>query len=105
MIAFIVAMRRREIGVRMALGAEPRRILRLTLKQGMTTALVGSATGGAIAIVISVLARANMYGVAPMDLGALAGTAAILFAAVLVASLIPARSAARVDPLVALREE
>jgi predicted permease len=104
-IAFMVAMRRREIGVRMALGAEPRRILRLTLKQGMRTALVGSAAGGAIAIAISVLARANMYGVPPIDLVALAGTAAILLAAVLVASLIPARSAARVDPLVVLREE
>jgi putative ABC transport system permease protein len=105
MIAFLVAMRRREIGVRMALGAEPRRILRLTLKQGMTTALIGSGIGGAIAIAISVVARANMYGVPPMDLIALAGTAAILFAAVLVASFIPARNASRVDPLVVLREE
>jgi predicted lysophospholipase L1 biosynthesis ABC-type transport system permease subunit len=104
-IAFIVAMRRKEIGVRMALGAEPRRILRLILKQGMTTALVGSAAGGAVAIGISVVARANMYGVPPIDLGALASTAAILLAAVLVASLIPARSAARVNPLVVLREE
>ena len=67
-VAFMVAMRRREIGVRMALGAEPRRILQLTLKQGMTTALVGSGAGGAVAIGISVLARANMYGVPPIDL-------------------------------------
>jgi ABC-type antimicrobial peptide transport system permease subunit len=101
----MVALRRREIGVRMALGAHPRGILRLMLREGMRIALVGTTLGGAIAIVGSVLLRGNMYGVPPVDVGAFAATAGLLLAAVLTASLIPARSAARVDPLVVLREE
>ena len=105
LVAFIVAMRRREIGVRMALGAHPRSILRLMLGEGIRIAFIGAGLGGAIAVVGSVLARSNMYGVPPFDVAAFTLTAALLLAVVLVASLIPARSAARVDPLVVLREE
>ena len=105
MLAFIVASRRREIGVRMALGARPQTILQSMLAQGMRTAMIGAAAGGAAALGVSAVVRAQMYGVPPIDVFALAGTAAILLAAVLVASVIPARSASRVDPLVVLREE
>jgi len=105
MVAFLVASRRREIGVRMALGARSQLILRLILRQGMTTALVGAVAGGAMAVAVSIVVRAQMYGVPPVDMLALAATALLLASVVLVASLIPARAAARVDPLVVLREE
>jgi predicted permease len=105
MVAFLAASKRREIGVRMALGARPHGILRLMLMQGLMTALVGAVAGGAIAVAVSVLVRAQMYGVPPVDVLALAATTLLLGAVVLVASLIPARAASRVDPLVVLREE
>jgi predicted permease len=105
MVAFLVASRRREIGVRMALGARPQLILRLTLVQGIRTAVVGGLAGGAIAVAVSVVVRAQMYGVPPMDMLALTATALLVGSVVLVASLIPAHAAARVDPLVVLREE
>lgn len=105
MVAFIVALKRREIGIRMALGARPRAILQLMLAHGMTTALAGAAIGGAIALASSVVLRSQMFRVPPIDFTAFLVTAAILIAVVLVASLIPARAASRVDPLVVLREE
>lgn len=76
MVAFLVASRRREIGVRMALGARPPLILRLILRQSTTTALVGAVAGGAMAVVVSVVVRAQMYGVPPVDMQALAAAAA-----------------------------
>ena len=105
MVAFLVASRRREIGVRVALGARPQAILGLILRQGTKTALVGAVAGGAIAVVVSIVVRGQMYGVPPVDMLALAAVALLLGSVVLVASLIPARAAARVDPLVVLREE
>ena len=105
MVSFIVALKRREIGVRMALGARPRAILHLMLAQGMTTALAGATIGGAIALASSVVLRSRVFRVPPIDFTAFLVTAAILVAVVLIASLIPARSASRLDPLVVLREE
>jgi predicted permease len=105
MVAFIVALKRREIGIRMALGARPRAILQLMLAQGMTTALAGAAIGGAIALASSVVLRSQVFRVPPIDFTALLVAATILVAVVLVASVIPARAASRVDPLVVLREE
>ena len=105
MVAFLVASRRREIGVRMALGARPQMILRLMLTLGMRTAVVGAAVGGALGAAVSVVVRAQMYGVPPVDVLAMAATALLLAAVVLVASLIPARAASRVDPLIVLRDE
>jgi putative ABC transport system permease protein len=105
MVAFLAASRRQEIGVRMALGARPQLILRLVLRQSMRTALVGAVAGGAIAVAVSVVVRAEMYGVPPVDMLGLAAAALLLGSVVLVASLIPARAAARIDPLVVLREE
>jgi predicted permease len=105
MVAFLVVSRRREIGVRIALGARPRWILQLILKDGMTTTLIGAGVGGAIAVAVSVVVRARMYGVPPVDMLALAAAALLLGSVVLVASLIPALGAARVDPLIVMREE
>jgi predicted permease len=105
MVSFLVASRRREIGVRMALGARPQGIVQLMLARGMRTALAGAGIGVAIAVVVSVLLRAQMYGVPPIDILALVGASALLFGAVLVATVIPASAAARVDPLVVLRED
>ena len=105
MVSFIVALKRREIGVRMALGARPRAILQLMLAQGMTTALTGATIGGAIALALSVVLRSQVFRVPPIDVTAFLMAAALLVVVVLVASLIPARAASRVDPLTALRDE
>jgi predicted permease len=105
MVSFIVALKRREIGVRMALGARPQAILQLMLAQGMTTALTGAAIGGAIALALSMVLRAQVFRVPPIDFTAFLVAAALLVAVVLVASLIPARAASRVDPLIVLRDE
>jgi ABC-type antimicrobial peptide transport system permease subunit len=71
----------------------------------MATVLVGAVAGGAIAVAVSIVLRAQMHGVALVDMRALAAAALLLGTVVLVASLIPAHAAARVDPLVVLREE
>jgi putative ABC transport system permease protein len=105
MVSFIVSTRRREVGVRMALGARPRGILALMLNQGLRMAGTGAAIGGALALFLSGWLRSTMHGIPPLDGLALAAPAALLVAATLAASLVPARRAARVDPLVVLREE
>ena len=105
MVAFIVSTRRREIGVRLALGANPASILGMMLRLGMRTATLGTIAGGAIAIASSVMLRARMYGVPPFDLSAFVATTALLLTAVAIASLMPAQAAARVDPLEVLRED
>jgi putative ABC transport system permease protein len=105
MVSFLVASGRREIGVRMALGARPQGIVRLMLARGIGMAMAGAGVGAAIAAGVSLLFRAQMYGVPPIDVLALVGAAGLLVAVVLLATVIPARAAARVDPLVVLREE
>jgi predicted permease len=104
-VSFFVSTRRREIGVRMALGAHPRGILELVMKQAMRMALLGAAIGGSIAIVLSGVLRASMHGIPALDPAAFALTALILVGAMLLAGLVPARRAARVDPIVVLRDE
>jgi hypothetical protein len=105
MVTFIVTLKRREIGVRMALGAHPRDILRLMLAQGMTTALAGAVIGGALAVALSTVLRAQIFRVQALDVTAFLMVAALLVSAVLLASLIPARAASRLDPLRVLRDE
>jgi putative ABC transport system permease protein len=72
---------------------------------GMKMALLGAAIGGGIALVLSAVLRASMHGIPPVDIVSFAATAALLIAAMLLASLVPARRAARVDPMVVLRDE
>jgi ABC-type antimicrobial peptide transport system permease subunit len=105
LFSFIVSLRQREIGVRMALGAEPSAVLRLVLWQAMRLALWGSAIGGLTAIMGGAIVNANIHGTASIDPLMFLASAGILLVAMLVAGFIPARRASRLDPLVVLKQE
>jgi putative ABC transport system permease protein len=104
-LAYAVAQRTREIGVRMALGAKPGDVTRMILERGMKLSIIGLLAGGALAAGLAVLLRTLLFGVTLMAPGIYAGTSAALVLVALVACLIPARRASRVDPAVALRNE
>ncbi len=106
-IAYSVAQRRQEIGIRMALGADRRDVLRYVLRQGLGLTLAGLAAGlvGAIAVTTTGWLSALLYNVKPTDILTFAVVPLVLIAVALVASFLPARRATRVDPLVALRAE
>lgn len=104
-ISYIVSQRTREIGVRMALGAERIDVSRMVLKQALLLALGGVGIGLAAAAVSTRLMASLLYGVSPMDPLTFSGVALALCAVALLASWIPARRAASVDPLEALRAE
>ena len=103
-MAYSVNQRKREIGLRMALGAAETTVLRLILKQGMSLVLTGMLIGLASALVASQILKKMLYGVAGSDPVSIAAAAAVLLAVALVACYLPARWASRVDPVVALRE-
>jgi predicted permease len=103
--SYSVAIRTQELAVRMALGAEPGRVQAMVLRQALSVALIGSVLGGLAAIAIGVLIRAEVVDVAGVDVAALGGSAALLAAAMLLASFVPARRAARLAPYSVLREE
>ncbi|NMO14751.1 ABC transporter permease [Pyxidicoccus fallax] len=104
-LAYTVSQRQREMGVRLALGAKPADVLRLVLRSGMALAGTGVALGVAGALGLSWVMRSILYGVAPHDPLTFAGVMALLLGVALVACLIPARRAMRVDPAVTLRGE
>ena len=104
-MSYSVAQRTQEIGIRMALGAQAEDVLRFVLRQGMLPAFVGAAVGILGAVVLGQSIANLLYGVSPHDPLTLAAMTATLTAVALVACYIPARSATRVDPLVALRYE
>jgi ABC-type antimicrobial peptide transport system permease subunit len=104
-MSYAVAQRTNEIGIRMALGARVIDVLMLVFKQGIILVLVGEAIGLAGAFALTRLIRGLLFGVTPTDLTTFIAVAGILAAVALLATLIPARRAARVDPLVALRYE
>ncbi|HMD96186.1 MAG TPA: ABC transporter permease [Terriglobia bacterium] len=104
-ISYSVAQRTHEIGVRMALGAERTSVLWLVVGKGFALAIVGVGVGLAGALALTRFLSSLLFGVRPTDPGILIGVSLILTAVSLLASYIPARRAARVDPMVALRYE
>jgi len=104
-MSYIVSQRTAEIGVRLALGAEPGSVARMIVWQGGAVALAGIAVGLASAFAGSRLIQSLLYGVSPRDPGVFAGTTGLLLAVVLLACWLPARRAARLSPLEALRTE
>jgi predicted permease len=103
--AYVVRSRTREIGIRVALGATRKTLLRQTLMAAVVPVLIGTAAGIAIAVAVARAAAAMLFNVSPLDAGSILAGAVILTAVSLVAAAGPARRAARVDPLVALRAE
>jgi putative ABC transport system permease protein len=104
-IAYSVVQRTREIGIRMALGAERVHVLRLILRQGARIGMLGLIIGTAAAYLSTRALSSMLYGVDPHDPLIFAGIAVSLFIVVVLASYLPARKATRVDPLIALRYE
>ncbi len=104
-VAFSVSRRRREIGIRMSLGAPPRDVARLIRGQGLRRAAVGIVLGGLAALGVSRLLEGFLVGVSPADPVAYLTSVAVLVLATLAASWLPARRAARVDPVETLRAE
>jgi len=104
-ISYTVSQRRREIGIRLALGAQRRDVLQMLLGQGARTALVGVAIGIVSALGLTELMRSLLFGVSAQDPATFAGVAVLLTFVALLASYFPARRAMLVDPTVALRYE
>ena len=104
-IAYSVSQRTREIGVRMALGAQREMVQRMVLKEGGRLAVVGIALGLVCSLAATLLLRSVLFGVQRWDVGTLGGVALLLAAAALLASYIPARRAASINPVEALRAE
>jgi putative ABC transport system permease protein len=104
-ISFGVARRAREIGIRLALGARPSSVLGQVIWEGTAMSLTGVALGVVGAIALGRLLTTLVYGVSPTDPATLFGVSAVLVVVTLLASLVPARRAMRVDPVTALRQE
>lgn len=104
-LAYSVAQRTREIGVRMALGATSGTVLKMILGQGLLTVVIGTVIGLAGSFLLTRTMRSLLYQVSPVDPVTLAGAALLILLVAMVASWIPARRATRVDPIVALRYE
>jgi len=104
-ISYLVVLRTREFGIRMALGADTGRVLRLVMNRGALLITLGLAFGIVGAATLTKVLRGMLYGVAATDPKTFGTMAAVLAAVALAACLVPARRAALVDPAVALRSE
>jgi predicted permease len=105
LLSYGVARRTREIGIRMALGAQHQQVMRLVVQEGIVLALVGAVIGSALAVGVTRYLDSLLYGVRPTDPITFAAVALLLLLVALAACWIPARRAMRVDPMVALRHE
>lgn len=104
-MSLLVSERTQEVGVRLALGAHPSHVLKMLVAQATRLAVIGVVVGAALALVSMPLLRSQLYAVEPRDPLTIAGVPAVLIAVALLAALIPARRAMRVDPVKALRYE
>ena len=104
-ISYTVSQRTPEIGIRMALGATHHSVVRLVLAQGLVLTIVGTISGLGISFALSRVIASLLFAVTPTDAITFAAATAVLFVAAVLASYVPARRAARVDPLIALRYE
>jgi putative ABC transport system permease protein len=104
-MSYLVTQRTQEIGVRMALGAQKRDVLKLIVRRGMVLAIVGTAIGVVASLVLTRLMRSLLFEVTPTDWLTFLITSVVLLTVALLACYIPARRATKVDPLVALRYE
>jgi putative ABC transport system permease protein len=104
-VSFSTTQRTREIGVRMALGAAKRDVVRLIVSDGMRVVVMGIGIGLVAALVATRALRPFLFGVDPLDAATFVCMALILAGAALVASIVPARRAAAADPVLALRQD
>jgi len=104
-MAFSVAQRTHEIGLRIALGAGRKQVLTLILREGIVLAAIGLGLGLVGALFVGRAVKSMLFGVGTMDLGAFAAVSILLMASALLACYFPAQRATKVDPMVALRYE
>jgi putative ABC transport system permease protein len=104
-MALVVSERTQEMGIRLALGAEPIKVLGLVVRQGVTLAAVGVALGFVAALALTPLMAGQLYGVGATDPPTLAAVPGLLFLVAFIACVVPARRAMQVDPVTALRYE
>ena len=104
-LSYMVTERRREIGIRVALGATRQAVLRMILRQGLGLTVSGIVIGLVIALVSGRAITSLLFGVTAADPTTIAGVVALIVGAALVACYVPGHAASRVDPMVALREE
>jgi ABC-type antimicrobial peptide transport system permease subunit len=103
-MVYTVSQRTREIGVRIAIGANQRNVAGMVLRQGLTLAIAGAAVGVVAALVLSRLMASQLFGVQPSDPLTMAAALLLMMTVAAAAAYVPARRAARIDPIVALRE-
>ncbi len=104
-IAYVVSQRTREIGIRSALGAEPRQLAKMFLLHGLMLSGVGVVVGLVVAAALGRFMASLLFGVAPMDPRAYTAAIVVIFAAAALASYLPARRAATIDPMETLKSD
>ena len=104
-ISYVAAQRTQEIGIRIAVGARPQDVVRMIARQGVTLIVMGLLCGAAGALAVTRALNTMLFGVRPFDAATFLATALLLFVIALVAIVVPAARAAKVDPIIALREQ